>query len=155
MRGLTKNLRRRAAIVIAVAYAFCVLAPAGALAVVTSPTVFHCSGDLSAKTNAKPVNATQKQVSATHKHADGSAHHHEQSGPDDGNTRIGAVPDHHSGKDGKSDTGNCCGLFCVSAITHDPGLTFGRFAPAAAVEPGAVTGLIGHAPSPLHRPPIA
>jgi hypothetical protein len=42
MRGLTKNLRRRAAIVIAVVYAFCVAAPAAALAVVATPSMSHC-----------------------------------------------------------------------------------------------------------------
>ena len=152
MKALTKNLRRRAAIVIAVAYAFCVLAPTAALAVVASPTVFHCIGNLGAKSNAKQVSA--KQVSATHKHADGNAHHHAQSSPDDGHTRLGAVPDHHSGQD-KSDTGNCCGLFCVSAVAHDAGMTFGQFEPSSVAPSAVVTGLIGRAPTPLHRPPIA
>lgn len=146
MKALTKNLRRRAAIVIAVAYAFCVLAPTAALAVVVSPTVFHCIGALDAKSDAK-------QVSETRQHADGSAHHPEQSAPDDSKIQLGGVPDHHSGQD-KSDTGNCCGVFCVSAIAHDPGMTFGQSEPASAAPSGVVTGLIGRAPGPLHRPPI-
>ena len=79
MRGLTKNLRRRAAMVIAVAYAFCVLAPAIAVAAVASPAAFHCVGDLNGK--ATPA----AQSTAAHVHDDGTAHHHGQSGQQQGN----------------------------------------------------------------------
>jgi hypothetical protein len=139
MRSLTKNLQRRAAILIAVAYAFCVLAPTAALAFVDGPTMLHCLSESSGMANAAG------QAGAAHSHADEAIHQHEQSG----------VPDHHSGKNGKANAGNCCGLFCVSALAHDPGLTFGLFAPESAAASAVVTGLIGCAPSPLHRPPIA
>jgi hypothetical protein len=149
MRGLTKNLRRRAAIVIAVAYAFCVLAPATALAVVASPTAFHCIGDLNAKA------APAVQQTAMHVHEDGTSHHHGHSAHD----QSGAA-DHHSdagdkAHDNKAHGGACCGLFCVSALAHDPGVTFGISTPASSAVATLVNGLTGDAPSPLHRPPKA
>ena len=139
MPSLTKNLRRRAAILIAVAYAFCVLAPTAALAFADSPAMVYCLPG----TNAMAKAAEHDGVA--HGHADEVVYQHEPSG----------MPDHHSSKNGKADAGSCCGLFCVSAIAHDPGLTFGLLAPASAAAYAIVTGLIGRAPSPLHRPPLA
>lgn len=139
MHSLTKNLRKRAAILIAVAYAFCVLAPTAALAVADSPTVFRCLSNTSVISN------SAEHGGAAHTLADGAAHQHKQSG----------VPDHHSNQDGKADAGNCCGLFCVSALVHESGLAFGPLAPASSSEAMLANGLTGRAPGPLHRPPIA
>jgi hypothetical protein len=139
MHGLTKNLRRRAAILIAVAYAFCVVTPAAALAFGDSPTVFHCLQDKNTMANAG------EHGGISHAHGDGAIHQHEQS----------SVPDHHSNQDGKADAGNCCGLFCVSALAYSVNLTFGAFAPASPSVPAVANGLTGRAPAPLHRPPIA
>ncbi len=136
MLGLTKNLRTRAAILIAVAYAFCVLAPSAALALVESPAAFHCLADL---------NAPTKQASAAHTHADGANHLHGQS----------SAADHSSDTGDKAHAGNCCGLFCTSAMVHVPSVTFGLFASAPPATSLAGIGLLGRAPSPLHRPPIA
>ena len=154
MRGLTKNMRKRAAIAIAVAYAFCVVAPAAALAVIASPTVSHCIGELNAK--AAPV----VQQTAVHLHEDGSAHHHGQASHDHGNHQQNGAADHHADtpdqkQDNKSHGATCCGLFCVLAIAHDPGLTFGVSTPASSSVAAATNGLTGRAPHPLHRPPIA
>ena len=139
MQGLTKNLRRRAAILIAVAYAFCVMTPAAALAFSNSPTLFHClqDGDSTAR--------AAEHVALAHSHGDGAVHQH---APD-------SAPAHHSGHDGNADAGNCCGLFCVSALAHDPGLTFGVSMPASSAVATAANDLAGRAPCPLHRPPIA
>jgi len=139
MRDLTKKLRTRAAILLALAYAFCVLAPSAALAFAGTPTSFHCLAELTG------ISAPSTHDGAAHSHADGSAHHHDQSG----------VPDHHSGTGSKADTGNCCGLFCISALAHGPGVTFGISTPATLAPPAVANGLAGRAPSPLHRPPIA
>lgn len=139
MHGLTKTLRRRAAIMIAVAYAFCVVIPAAALAFGDSPTVFHCLQGTDRMANAAEHGGT------SHAHGDGAIHQHAQS----------SVPDHHSDQNGKADAGNCCGLFCVSALAHSPSLTFGVFAPASPSVPEIANGLTGRAPDPLHRPPIA
>ena len=139
MRSLTKSFRTRAAILIALAYAFCVLAPSAALAVADNPASFRCLDELSA------INAPSNHESLSHTHADGTIHHHDHNG----------VPDHHSGTDGKADDGSCCGLFGVSALAHDPGLTFGVSALASQTGSAAADGLDGRAPAPLHRPPIA
>ncbi len=155
MRGLTKNLRRRAAIVIAVAYAFCVLAPAGALAVVSSPTVFHCIGELNA------MAAPGLQQTATHVHDDGTSHHrhgygaHDRSGSADHHADVGDKTHDNKTRDNKDHGGTCCGLFCVSALAHDSGLTFGVSTPTTSATATMVNGLTGRAPAPLHRPPKA
>jgi len=139
MRNLTKHFRSRAAVFIAFAYAFCVLAPSAAVAFADSPTAFHCLAELT-EMSAPPAHAGM-----SHMHADGTIHHHDQSG----------VPADHSDSDGKVHGGSCCGLFCVSALVHDPGFMFGITAPASPVLPPLAIGLTGRAPSPLHRPPIA
>ncbi len=140
MFSLTKKLRKRAAVLVALAYAFCVMAPAAALAAVNSPTVFHCLTETAGMTNAA------EHGSAAHAHADAAAHQHDE---------PSSAPDHHSKMDGKADTGSCCGLFCVSALAHAPGLTFGPSVPASSSVAALANGLNGRAPCPLHRPPIA
>ena len=139
MRSLTKNFRSRTALFIALAYVLCVLAPSAAVAFSDSPTAFHCLGELS------EMSAPSEHAGMSHMHANGTVHHHDQSG----------AVDNQSDTDGKSHTGSCCGLFCVSAIAHDPGLTFGISAPASLALPAVANVLAGRAPSPLHRPPIA
>lgn len=80
-----------------------------------------------------------------HSHADEAVISQEQ----------GGASDHHSNSDGKADTASCCGLFCVSALAHDPVLTFGLSVPASSSVAALANGLVGRAPCPLHRPPIA
>lgn len=140
MRNLTKTFRTRAAILIALAYAFCVLAPSAALAIAANPASLHCLDELSGLSG---LSAPSHHEGLSHTHADGAVHHHDRS-----------VPDHHSGGS-KADDGSCCGLFGVTALTHDPGLTFGVSALASPAVSATVNGLDGRAPAPLHRPPIA
>jgi hypothetical protein len=139
MRSLTKSFRTRAAILIALAYAFCVLAPSVALAITDNPASFRCLDELNA------ISAPSHHEGLSQSYADGTVHHHDH----------GGVPDRHSGTDSKTDDGSCCGLFGVSALAHDPGLTFGISALASPALPAVANGLAGRAPSPLHRPPIA
>lgn len=139
MRSLTKSFRTRAAIFIALAYAFCVLAPTVAVALVAGPASFHCLGEL------ETMSAPAAHESTAHSHAGASDHHHDQ----------GTTADHDSDTGGKAPVGSCCGLFCVSAIAHDPSLMFGISAPASAPVPAVANGLAGRAPGPLHSPPIA
>jgi hypothetical protein len=136
MRHLAKNLRRRAAIAMAVAYALCVLAPPVTQAIAAIPAALHCVSEQTASTAAH-------DHGTAHDHADTAVPHH-------GEDNTG---NHHSGKDGNAVS--CCGLFCVSALAHDPGLTFGVSAPASPSIATLANGLTGRAPSPLHRPPIA
>jgi hypothetical protein len=139
MRSLTRTFRIRAAILVALAYAFCVLAPSAALAFSESPKAFHCLSELAG------MGAPPQHEAAGHTHMDGASHHHDERG----------APDHHSGMGDKGHSGSCCGLFCTTALSHDPGLTFGLAAPASPTLLAIAKSIIGHAPSPLHRPPIA
>lgn len=138
MRSLTKHFRSRAAIFIALAYAFCLLTPSAALAFVNNPTDLHCLAEV-----IEPV-ALAKHDGMVHAHADGIVHHHDQKN----------VPDNHSGSNGKSDDESCCGLFSLSALAHDPGLTFGVEAPASLALPDLANNLAGCGPNRLYRPPI-
>jgi hypothetical protein len=138
MRHLAKNLRRRAAILIAVAYAFCVLAPSGVLAFAANPAAMHCIDEIAS------APAHEHGTSHTHDNAHETSHEHSEN----------KALDHHSDKNGNASS-NCCGLFCVSALTQDPALTFGISMPASSAVVTLVSGLVGRAPTPLHRPPIA
>jgi hypothetical protein len=139
MRHLSQRFRFRASILVALAYAFCVLAPSAALAFSDSPTAFHCLSELAV------MGAHSQHEAAGHTHMDGASHHHDESG----------APDHHSGMGDKGHSGSCCGLFCTTALSHDPGLTFGLTAPASLTLLAVAKSIFGRAPSPLHRPPIA
>jgi hypothetical protein len=139
MRRLTRKLRTRTALLIALVYAFCVLAPAATLALTDSPSVFHCLPKI--ETSAIPA----EHGSAAHMHADNTVHEHTPSN----------AADHHADKNGKADAGTCCGLFCISGLAHNIVVTLGPSEPASSSVQMPVKDLTGRAPHPLHRPPIA
>lgn len=113
---LTKTNRMRATIALVAAYAFCVLAPHATLAFTNGTAAMHCLTELSdlAHVHGQPT------VAVEHTHADGVKHTHGAPPPvqtaqyshSDGTT-------HDHGKTGKADDGNCCGLFCITALNHD------------------------------------
>ena len=143
-KGLTKRFRLRAALGLAALYAFCVLAPHAALALGNNAA--HCLTDdhTAAHVHKAPAATT------AHTHADGSLHHHPARAAHDD---AGNLPHKNSDADGKSHSGNCCGLFCFSAITLDPGVTLPA-PPAFATEaPGPDDALAGRGPDRLKRPP--
>ena len=138
LSGLNKRFRLKAALALAALYAFCVLAPHAALALTNAAA--HC---LTEPHGAAHVH--QEQASAkSHVHADGVAHSHSDTG----------AAHEESGADGKSHGGNCCGLFCVTALAHEPAPVL--FAPQAAplVGPAAFYHLSGCGPDRINRPPI-
>ncbi|HZL36769.1 MAG TPA: hypothetical protein VFC78_15730 [Tepidisphaeraceae bacterium] len=140
MRNVTKNFRMRAAILIALAYAFCALAPSAALALNSSPAAFHCLAELAGMSVPEDHASTYEPMHSTphqHDHADKG------------------VADKSSDSHGKAHTGNCCGLFCMSAMAHDPEITLTVSAPSSPALPAVANGLAGCGPSRLHRPPIA
>src|SRR6266404_7019611 len=116
MSALTKTLRVKAAIVLAVLYVLCILAPAVAFALSDNPAVAHCltEGHVGVHDHGSKV----------HVHADGIAHQH---GHD------GAVPP--SGDNEKSRVAACCSLFSVVAISGESSLNLGLYSPASIVPP--------------------
>ena len=86
---LAKKWRVRAAIVLAGAYAFCVISPTITLALTQSAAASHCLTD------------DHHHVPTSHKHDVSHPHH------DIDATRQSG--DHDKGK-----SENCCGLFCVT-----------------------------------------
>jgi hypothetical protein len=129
----------KAAIVIAAAYALCVLTPSVALAFIDGPVALHCLTDQHGLTAAHDHSAPD------HVHADGTTHRHAE----------GGAPHEHSGTDGKSHTGNCCGLFCMSALAQESGLILAAPTFATPTQPSPETGLTGRGPDRIIRPPIA
>src|SRR5262249_56328723 len=104
MSALTKALRVKAAIILAVLYALCILAPAVAFAFSDNPAVAHCltEGHVGVRDHA----SKHDHGGNLHVHADGTAHQHHDEG---------AAPQ-PSGNDGKAAKATCCGLFSVVAI---------------------------------------
>ena len=141
-------MRIRVGRLVALAYLFCVLAPAAALAWGNGPA--PCLGDDALLGGLVPVD---HQVVASHAHDGNVTHdhagmhtHHETAAQD-----IPA-PHHH---DGKGKPGPCCAMMCVIALPADlPGVAK-PVQPISACEPEIVASLHSEAPPLLYRPPIA
>ena len=141
---LSKGLRSRAALAAAALYAFCVLMPSAAVALGSGG---HCLTD---DHPAAHIHKAKADVAA-HTHADGMVHHHggKTVAHDDATD-----PHKHSKADDKGGNGNCCGLFCISAIAGDPGPMLLAPLSFAADLPALADALTGRDPGRLHRPPI-
>ena len=138
LSGLSKRFRLKAAVALAALYSFCVLSPHTALALANAA---HC---LTEPHGAAHVH--QEQAAAKgHVHADGVAHAHHDTG----------TPQKESDADGKSHSRNCCGVFCVTAMAHEPGLALFASPTALLVGPGAFYQLAGRGPDRINRPPIS
>jgi hypothetical protein len=142
MSALTKTLRVKAAIVLAVLYALCVLAPAVAFAFSDDPVVAHCL--IEGHVGVHDHGGKHEHGGKLHVHADGTAHQHQ----DDG-----AAPQ-PSRDDGKAAIASCCGLFSVVAIPGEPVPSFGLDSLASVVLPVLGDALSGSGPERINRPPI-
>lgn len=123
---LTKRLRRRAATLLVVLYAICVLAPSAAFALADASRQAHC--------------LTQADHGLAKAHVDhvGAKHEHPQKSDDE-----------------KDQLENCCGLFCLTALAPAVDLTIGQSpigsAVIVALEAAIARGALGR----LDRPPIS
>ena len=134
----SKTSRWRAAVALAVMYAFCVLMPHAALAFAGAAA--HCLTEAGGAAHVHQQHA----ATTTHVHADGTVHTHQ----------APAAPDHTSDTDAAKHSGTCCGLFCVSAIADEPAIAL-TVPPLAAPEPPALeAALSGCEPALIIRPPI-
>lgn len=146
-RWARQGFRKRAALAVAALYAFCVLAPHAALASGHAPahclTEEHSAAAHVHRANAEPV---------SHMHADGAEHHHGAMPAHDDATTID--PHQHSDADGRSQGGNCCGLFCISAMASEAGLAMPAPPLVADDLPGIHDALTGRSPGRINKPPI-
>ena len=141
---LTRSMRIRVGRIIALAYLFCVLAPAAALAWGSGPA--PCLDD-ALLADLVPVHhemqAGHVHDGVSHDHAGMHAHH--QAAAQDAPTQH-----HHDGK-----AGPCCAMMCVSALPADlPGIAK-PLQPISACAPEIVVSLHSAAPPQRYRPPIA
>jgi len=133
---LTRKLRWRAAAILAVVFAICIVAPSVSLAFADGSTAAHCLTD-----DHRSFAKTQAQ---DHEHGSGTVHSH----PDKG----ASVP---VSDEGKSALEKCCGIFCVSALPAANHLPLGQMIHGPAVLPVTHDHLASRGPDRINRPPIA
>jgi len=138
LSGLTKSFRIKAAIFVAVLYAFCVLAPAAVLAFADAATAVHCLTEQHG--TAKPHDHGK-----AHMHGDGTVHHH----GDDGAAAK------HSDSDKQGHAANCCGVFCMSGLAAEPIAALGDPLHFSLLIPATSSDLASRGPDRINRPPIA
>jgi hypothetical protein len=144
---LTRSMRIRVGRFIALAYLFCVLAPAASLAWGQGPA--PCLDNDVLLANIVPAH---HQIQTSHAHGDHS-HHHAGAHPHQETAAQDAPVTHHH--DGKGTPGPCCAMMCVSALPADLPSVAKPLQPISACSPEIVASLHSAAP-PLHyRPPIA
>jgi hypothetical protein len=143
---LTRSMRIRVGRFVALAYLFCVLAPAASLAWGQDPA--SCLGDDVLLANIVPAH---HQMQAGHTH-DGATHHHSGAHAHHQTAAQDEPAPHHHG--GKGTPGPCCAMMCVSALPADLPSVAKPLQPVSACSPEIVASLHSAAP-PLHyRPPI-
>jgi hypothetical protein len=131
-RFLTRTKRRRAGLILALAYLVCVIAPPLALAFADGTRAAHC------------LTHEHHATAPVHVHADGSADHHGTPAP------APSEVDH----DDKSAPVQCCGLFCVTAaVADDADEPLGVALRGHAIPPTLEAAPGGTGPFRIDRPP--
>jgi hypothetical protein len=144
---LTRSVRIRVGRLIALAYLFCVLAPAASLAWGQGPAPCLDNDVLLANIVPAHHQIQTSHAHGDHSHHDAGAHPHQETAAQDA-----PVTHHH---DGKGTPGPCCAMMCVSALPADLPSVAKPLQPISACSPEIVASLHSAAP-PLHyRPPIA
>jgi hypothetical protein len=137
---LTRSMRIRVGRIVALAYLFCVLAPAAALAWGSGPA--PCLDD-ALLADLVPVHH-HMHGDSPHDHAGVYAHHQTTA-------QDTPAPHHH---DGKGKVGPCCAMMCVVALPADLPSVAKPLQPISACAPEIVAILHSEAPPLLYRPPI-
>lgn len=140
LSALDKALRIKAAVALALVYASCILAPSAAFAVAAPDAAAHCLTEPLGAAHVHREHAAPK----SHVHAEVTHTHHE--------TRA---PQKSSDADGKAHGGNCCGLFCVTALAHEPVPALSAPPAVTLLGAGHDYRLAGRGPDRINRPPIA
>ena len=132
LRWLTGQQRNRAASLLVALYALCLVIPTAVMALDVSPAAAHCLTDNS---HGQSNHHASHGTGESHHGSDGSSHH------SDGG-------DHE-----KSQTGKCCGLFCVSSMVTDIDFVACQHPPALHVASLFVESLSGQDSDRIDRPP--
>lgn len=131
---------------VAIAYLFCVLVPAAALAWGSGPAPCLVNDALLADlVPAHHQMQANHDHGAHHDHAGMHAHHH--------TAAQDAPAGHHH--DGKGNPGPCCAMMCVSALPADLPSIAKPTLPITACTPDIVVSVHNETPPLLYRPPIA
>jgi len=130
-RFLTRTKRRRAGLILALAYLVCLIAPPLALAFADGAKAAHY------------LTHERHAAASVHVHGDGSTHHHGSHAPAQNEV------DH----DDKNAPAQCCGLFCVTAAVADADLPIGLSARGQTILPALDTAPGGIGPFRIDRPP--
>ena len=140
-------MRIRVGRLIALAYLFCVVAPAASLAWGSGPA--PCLDDVLladlVPVHHQVVAGHTHDGDVTHDHAGMHAHHQ---------TAAQDTPAPHR-HDGRGKVGPCCAMMCVSALPADLPSVAKPVLPISACTPEIVASLRSEAPPLLYRPPIA
>jgi hypothetical protein len=138
-------MRWKAALSLAWLYAVCILLPPAAFALSAAA---HCLTDTHAAAHVHQ--AAAKIPSSTHVHPDGVVHAHGEQGS---HQHADGAPHKHDADD--KSHGNCCGLFCVTAIAHAAPALLAAPGAAGPALPALEEALSGRGPDRINRPPIA
>ena len=135
---LRRGFRLRAASALVVLYALCLLAPAVAFAFGDGTKAAHCLTD------------NNHGLVASHAYDASSAHGHEHGHQD-------AAAHQHSSDGDRQQTksGDCCGLFCLSALAPSADLSFAQSDVLASIPAVNANSILGRGPDRLYRPPDA
>ena len=142
---LTRSVRIRVGRIIALAYLFCVLAPAASLAWGSGPAPCLDDAILADLVPVQQMQTSQLHDGPAHDHAGPHAHHQAAA-------QGTPAPHHH---DGKGAVGPCCAMMCVSALPADLPVVAKPLQPISACAPEIVVSLHSTAPPQHYRPPIA
>jgi hypothetical protein len=123
---LTKRLRRRAATLLVVLYAVCLLAPSAAFALADGPRQAHC------------LTQADHGLAKAHFDHDSAKHEHPQKSDDE-----------------QGQLKNCCGLFCLTALTPLLDLTIGQSLVGSTLVATLEDAVARSEPRRLDRPPIS
>jgi hypothetical protein len=135
VRSATTSFRKRLATFLVVLYAFCVLAPHAAMALVHAGNLVHCFTEA--------ASSGHEHAMKTHVHDDGAAHQHDQ------------AADPATSPDEKGAQTACCGLFAVPGLVAETRTTPRIDGHGEAISSQPDKSLADHPPGRLIKPPIA
>ena len=154
---LTRTRRTTAGRLLALAYLFCVLAPAVSFAFADGARAAPC---LTENEHGMGIVHVHEHVGAVaqHVHADGRSHNHSSLAVASGSDDVAAAAsdpdtlplDHH-----KSSGGQCCGMACVSALPATVTEVVRPTVPLSICLSTDYRAVADNAPPQRYRPPIA